>query len=62
LCVADEFFCFPVSLPSPQILQEVDVPLVGNSKCNCLYGGSITDNMMCAGTPEGGKDSCQVST
>ncbi|XP_077069358.1 prostasin [Siphateles boraxobius] len=48
-----------VSLPSPQILQEVDVPLVGNSKCNCHYGGTITDNMMCAGLSEGGKDSCQ---
>ncbi|XP_026068791.1 prostasin-like [Carassius auratus] len=47
------------SLPSPQILQEVDVPVVGNSKCNCLYKGSITDNMMCAGPLEGGKDSCQ---
>ncbi|KAK2916546.1 hypothetical protein Q8A67_000920 [Cirrhinus molitorella] len=48
-----------VSLPSPQILQEVDVPVVGNTKCNCLYRGSITDNMMCAGPLEGGKDSCQ---
>ncbi|XP_067275421.1 prostasin [Pseudorasbora parva] len=47
-----------VPLPSPQILQEVTVPLVGNSKCNCSYG-YITDNMMCAGLPEGGKDSCQ---
>uniref|UniRef100_A0A9J8AQ02 Zgc:165423 n=1 Tax=Cyprinus carpio carpio TaxID=630221 RepID=A0A9J8AQ02_CYPCA len=46
-------------LPSPQILQEVDVPVVGNSKCNCLYEGSVTDNMMCAGPLEGGKDSCQ---
>ncbi|KAG1924964.1 polyserase-2-like [Pimephales promelas] len=46
-------------LPSPQILQEVDVPLVGNSKCNSLYCGIITENMMCAGLPEGGKDSCQ---
>ncbi|RXN16152.1 transmembrane protease serine 9-like protein [Labeo rohita] len=48
-----------VSLPAPQILQEVDVPMVGNTKCNCLYGGSITDNMMCAGPLEGGRDSCQ---
>ncbi|KAK2916545.1 hypothetical protein Q8A67_000919 [Cirrhinus molitorella] len=48
-----------VSLPSPQILQEVDVPMVGNTKCNCLYGGSITDNMMCAGPLEGGRDTCQ---
>nr|XP_005164170.1 uncharacterized protein LOC100101646 isoform X1 [Danio rerio] len=50
-----------VSLPSPQILQEVNVPIVGNNLCNCLYGGgsSITNNMMCAGLMQGGKDSCQ---
>ncbi|XP_029507152.1 transmembrane protease serine 9-like [Oncorhynchus nerka] len=49
-----------VSLPSPQTLQEVDVPVVGNRQCNCNYGvGSITDNMMCAGLSAGGKDSCQ---
>ncbi|KAI2666136.1 Polyserase-2 [Labeo rohita] len=41
------------------VLQEVDVPVVGNTKCNCFYKGSITGNMMCAGTLEGGKDSCQ---
>ncbi|TRY59601.1 hypothetical protein DNTS_003884, partial [Danionella cerebrum] len=48
-----------VPLPSPQILQEVDVPLVGNSMCNCVYNGSITDNMMCAGPQQGGRDTCQ---
>uniref|UniRef100_A0A8C9R548 Zgc:100868 n=1 Tax=Scleropages formosus TaxID=113540 RepID=A0A8C9R548_SCLFO len=49
-----------VSLPSPGTLQEVQVPVVGNGKCNCLYGpGSITDNMLCAGLLAGGKDSCQ---
>uniref|UniRef100_A0A673IVI1 Serine protease 38-like n=1 Tax=Sinocyclocheilus rhinocerous TaxID=307959 RepID=A0A673IVI1_9TELE len=47
-----------VPLPSPQNLQEVDVPMVGNTKCDCLNGG-ITENMMCAGPLEGGKDSCQ---
>uniref|UniRef100_A0AAR2K822 Zgc:165423 n=1 Tax=Pygocentrus nattereri TaxID=42514 RepID=A0AAR2K822_PYGNA len=48
-------------LPSPGTLQEVQVPIVGNRKCNCLYGvGTITDNMMCAGLLAGGKDSCQV--
>uniref|UniRef100_A0A671P6R5 Prostasin-like n=1 Tax=Sinocyclocheilus anshuiensis TaxID=1608454 RepID=A0A671P6R5_9TELE len=47
-----------VPLPSPQNLQEVDVPMVGNTKCDCLNGG-ITENMMCAGQLEGGKDSCQ---
>ncbi|KAL0180384.1 hypothetical protein M9458_025826, partial [Cirrhinus mrigala] len=50
-----------VALPSPNVLQEVDVPVIGNRQCNCLYGvGEITDNMICAGLLEGGKDSCQV--
>ncbi|KAG1935506.1 transmembrane protease serine [Pimephales promelas] len=49
-----------ISLPSPQTLQEVDVPIVGNRQCKCLYSAStITDNMICAGRIEGGKDSCQ---
>ncbi|XP_024128740.1 transmembrane protease serine 9 isoform X2 [Oryzias melastigma] len=49
-----------VSLPAPQTLQEVQVPIVGNRQCKCNYGASsITDNMMCAGLLEGGKDSCQ---
>uniref|UniRef100_A0A3P9J2H9 Peptidase S1 domain-containing protein n=1 Tax=Oryzias latipes TaxID=8090 RepID=A0A3P9J2H9_ORYLA len=49
-----------VSLPAPQTLQEVQVPIVGNRQCKCNYGaGSITDNMVCAGLLEGGKDSCQ---
>uniref|UniRef100_A0A4W5PAV1 Zgc:100868 n=1 Tax=Hucho hucho TaxID=62062 RepID=A0A4W5PAV1_9TELE len=44
----------------PPILQEVDVPIVGNRQCNCNYGvGSITDNVICAGLSAGGKDSCQ---
>ncbi|RXN38824.1 nidogen and EGF-like domain-containing 1 [Labeo rohita] len=49
-----------VALPSPNVLQEVYVPIIGNRQCNCLYGvGNITDNMICAGLLEGGKDSCQ---
>ncbi|XP_030592361.1 transmembrane protease serine 9-like [Archocentrus centrarchus] len=51
---------FGVSLPYPQNLMEVEVPIVGNRQCNCDYGvGSITDNMVCAGLSAGGKDSCQ---
>ncbi|KAM9456742.1 polyserase-2-like isoform 4-T4 [Clarias gariepinus] len=51
---------FGVNLPSPGTLQEVQVPIIGNRKCNCLYGvGSITKNMECAGFLQGGKDSCQ---
>ncbi|XP_051742649.1 prostasin [Ctenopharyngodon idella] len=49
-----------ISLPSSKPLQEVQVPIVGNRQCKCLYGVSaITDNMICAGLLEGGKDSCQ---
>ncbi|KAA8582687.1 serine protease 27 [Etheostoma spectabile] len=40
------------------ILQEVAVPIVGNNECRCHYG-DLTQNMMCAGVPAGGKDSCQ---
>ncbi|XP_068434164.1 transmembrane protease serine 9-like [Clinocottus analis] len=51
---------FGVSLPSPQALMEVEVPIVGNDQCNIDYGlGSITSNMICAGLRVGGKDSCQ---
>ncbi|XP_070704723.1 trypsin-like isoform X1 [Pempheris klunzingeri] len=48
-----------VSLPFPQTLQEVSVPVVSNSKCSEAYTGIITSNMICAGLDEGGKDSCQ---
>ncbi|KAB5553823.1 hypothetical protein PHYPO_G00043140 [Pangasianodon hypophthalmus] len=49
-----------VNLPFPKTLQEVQVPIVSNSDCAKAYGsGSITDNMMCAGLTQGGKDSCQ---
>ncbi|MCL4134016.1 UNVERIFIED_CONTAM: hypothetical protein GTU68_065614 [Idotea baltica] len=43
---------------SPDILQEVVVPVVPNVTCNSSYG-NITSNMVCAGFPGGGKDSCQ---
>jgi len=39
-------------------LMEVTVPIVANSQCNHAYG-TITDNMVCAGYAQGGKDSCQ---
>ncbi|XP_047488705.1 trypsin-1-like [Penaeus chinensis] len=40
-------------------LFEVTVPTMTNTECNNKHGGSITDNMICAGISEGGKDSCQ---
>ena len=37
------------------------VPLVPNSVCNApeSYAGRVTDNMLCAGNRDGGRDSCQ---
>uniref|UniRef100_H3CB18 Peptidase S1 domain-containing protein n=1 Tax=Tetraodon nigroviridis TaxID=99883 RepID=H3CB18_TETNG len=42
----------------PDILQEVEVPIVGNNQCRCTYP-EVTENMICAGYASGGKDSCQ---
>jgi hypothetical protein len=45
------------------VLNEVTVPIMSNKDCRMTsYGNKkITDNMMCAGFPEGKKDSCQVN-
>ena len=43
---------------TPQMLQYVDVPLITNDQCAQAYG-KITEAMICAGYPEGGKDACQ---
>ncbi len=45
----------------PNILQKVEIPLVSKEACNAadVYNGDITDRMLCAGLPQGGKDSCQ---
>ncbi|CAL1686768.1 unnamed protein product [Lasius platythorax] len=42
-------------------LQEVDVPILSNTECRATKYPSrkITDNMLCAGYKQGGKDSCQ---
>ncbi|KAK7575607.1 hypothetical protein V9T40_011893 [Parthenolecanium corni] len=43
------------------VLQEVTVPIMSNEECKkTAYGDKrILPNMLCAGHPEGGKDSCQ---
>ncbi|KAI0240908.1 Transmembrane protease serine 3, partial [Lamellibrachia satsuma] len=43
------------------VLRQVRVPIIDRNTCNGTdyYGGTVTDVMMCAGYPQGGKDSCQ---
>ena len=43
----------------PSLLQKVEVPFVDEAACGEAYPGNITNSMICAGFPEGGKDSCQ---
>ena len=41
-------------------LMKVDVPVVSDDNCRDSYGqNDIADSMICAGLPQGGKDSCQ---
>merc|ERR1712071_556690 len=46
----------------PNVLHKVSIPVVSDEDCDSAYAaagyGSI-DSMICAGLPEGGKDSCQ---
>jgi secreted trypsin-like serine protease len=54
-------------VPSDQVhddkLRQVELPLVGWEACREAYkdkkAGSISQDNLCAGVPEGGKDSCQ---
>jgi len=45
----------------PQFVHNVTVPVISNSDCNKgeSYNGQVTDSMLCAGYPEGKRDSCQ---
>ena len=44
---------------SPDYLRKVSVPMISVSKCRQQYGSSVTDDFICAGRDEGGRDSCQ---
>jgi len=41
------------------VLLEAEVPIWSNSNCSQSVSGTVTDDMVCAGLREGGKDSCQ---
>lgn len=44
----------------PDTLQCLNAPVLSASACSSAYPGDITNNMICVGFLEGGKDSCQV--
>ena len=44
---------------TPNILQQVQVPVVSRARCDNAYPGKIHDSMICAGLDQGGIDSCQ---
>ncbi|CAI9161227.1 unnamed protein product [Rangifer tarandus platyrhynchus] len=43
----------------PQTLQCANIELRSDEECRQVYPGKITPNMLCAGTKEGGSDSCE---
>ncbi|KAF6288310.1 kallikrein related peptidase 14 [Rhinolophus ferrumequinum] len=43
----------------PNSLQCVNISIASDQQCQKAYSGAITDGMVCAGVPQGGKDSCQ---
>ena len=57
-----------IALPdgvTPGILHEVDVPIMTNTECHNMFKKAghvkrILDSFICAGYPEGKKDSCEV--
>ena len=46
---------------SPSQLQQVQVNIVNQEECHQNYQavGGVTERMICAGLPKGGKDACQ---
>lgn len=52
------FLPFPARYPAK--LQCLEAPLLSDDTCFNAYPFQITENMICAGYLEGGKDSCQV--
>ncbi|XP_072463841.1 kallikrein-13-like isoform X2 [Notamacropus eugenii] len=43
----------------PKTLQCAEIQLSSDEECHQSYPGKITPNMLCAGSKEGGKDSCE---
>ncbi|XP_068219770.1 trypsin-1-like [Palaemon carinicauda] len=48
--------------PSSSVLNEVEVVILTREECESYYPSRITNSMICAGYPEGGKDRCTGDT
>ncbi|XP_068229151.1 trypsin-1-like [Palaemon carinicauda] len=48
--------------PLSSVLNEVEVAILTREECDSYYPSRITDRMICAGYPEGGKDRCAGDT
>lgn len=46
--------------PTSELLLEVEVPVWKQEDCVAAFAQTITDNVLCAGAYEGGKDACRV--
>ena len=58
---SESFFVFLLEGgQAPDVLMQVPVPLITDEKCRASYGSTLTDNMLCAGYDQGGRDACQV--
>lgn len=44
---------------TPNVLMQVEVPVVSQTTCKRAYPSRVHDSMICAGLSEGGKDACQ---
>lgn len=45
---------------SSDVLREVSVPIISNDQCKTYQSyNAVTNNQICAGLPQGGRDSCQ---
>ena len=43
---------------NPNVLMQVDIPLVSKQRCNAAYPGKIDDSMICVGKDQGGVGGC----